>query len=132
MNRLKNDFADWTSGNEKIDDFIKKMQLKINEYGDMIFEWIPYNKFIDVKEIENSVFATAIWKDGPLYYSKIRRNYKRESDEKILLKYLYNSQNINHAFLNEILYSIEESYGVSQNPNTRDFVLVFILITADL
>ncbi|EXX74255.1 kinase-like domain-containing protein [Rhizophagus irregularis DAOM 181602=DAOM 197198] len=101
MNRLKNDFADWTSGNEKIDDFIKKMQLKLNEYGDMIFEWIPYNKFIDVKEIENSVFATAIWKDGPLYYSKIRRNYKRESDEKILLKYLYNSQNINHAFLNE-------------------------------
>ncbi|POG65121.1 hypothetical protein GLOIN_2v438880 [Rhizophagus irregularis DAOM 181602=DAOM 197198] len=102
INRLKNDFADWTSGNEKIDDFIKKMQLKINRYDDMIFEWIPYNKFIDVKEIRNSVFATAIWKYGPLYYSKIRKNYKRESDEKVLLKYLNNSQNINHTFLNEV------------------------------
>jgi hypothetical protein len=102
INRLKNNFADWTSGNEKIDEFIQKMQSKINNYNDMIFEWIPYNKFIDVKELVNSAFATAIWKDGPLFYSGVRRNYKRELSEKVLLKYLYNSQNINHTFLNEV------------------------------
>ncbi len=33
INYLKNNFTSWTSGNEKIDDFIQKMQ----------FEWIPYN-----------------------------------------------------------------------------------------
>ncbi|CAB4441804.1 unnamed protein product [Rhizophagus irregularis] len=124
INYLKNNFTHWTSGNEKIDDFIQKMQSKINKYDDTIFEWIPYNEFIDIKKIEKGNFATAIWKDGPLYYSRIRRKYKRILNEKVLLKYLDNSQNINYTFLNKIAYSINESYGISQNPNTKDFIFV--------
>jgi hypothetical protein len=104
LNYIENDFTNWTSENGKIDNFIRQMQLKINntcEYE--IFEWIPYNKFIDISnEIGRNGFATAIWKDGPLYYSKIYRKYKRKLNKKVLLKYLYNSQIVNNKFLNEV------------------------------
>ena len=46
------------------------MQLKIDKYSDIIFEWIPYNQFSDIKEIGRGGFATvysAIWKDGPFF-----------------------------------------------------------------
>ncbi|CAB4386676.1 unnamed protein product [Rhizophagus irregularis] len=37
---------------------------------DIVFEWIPYGQFNDIKEIGNGV-ATAVWEDGPLYYKVI-------------------------------------------------------------
>jgi hypothetical protein len=48
-NQIKNDFTKWSSGNEKIDDFIQKMQLEFKK-NEALFEWIPYNKFINVEE----------------------------------------------------------------------------------
>ncbi|RGB37309.1 hypothetical protein C1646_55973 [Rhizophagus diaphanus] len=124
INHLKNNFADWTSGNDKVDNSIQMMQLKINSCRGGIFEWITYNKFIEIKEIVNDVFAKAIWKDGPLYYSTFEKIYKRELNKKVILKYLFNSQNVNHLFLNEVIYSVEEYHGVTQNPNTKDYMLV--------
>jgi len=58
INNLKGNFTNWTSENEKIDNFIQEMQLKINKYNDIIFEWIPYNQFSDIKEISRGDFAT--------------------------------------------------------------------------
>src|SRR4051812_6335984 len=51
INYLKNNFLSW-SGNERIDNFIQEMQLKINDYNDIIFEWVPYDQFDNVKEIK--------------------------------------------------------------------------------
>ncbi|EXX53831.1 Bck1p [Rhizophagus irregularis DAOM 197198w] len=116
--------CDWTSGNDKVDNSIQKLQLKINSCRSGIFEWISYNKFIEIKEIGNDVFAKAIWKDGPLYYSIFEKIYKRELNKKVILKYLCNPQNVNHLFLNEVIYSVEENHGVTQNPNTKDYMLV--------
>src|ERR1700748_263851 len=73
IDNLKENFTNWTSGNEKIDNFIQEMQLKINHQWDIIFEWIPYNQFSDIKVISRSGYAkvySAIWKDGPLNYDK--------------------------------------------------------------
>src|SRR4051812_735817 len=70
-----------TSGNEEIDNFIQEMQLKINDAArDIVFEWIPYNQFSDIKEIGRGGFATvysAIWKDGPLNYDTYNWKYTR-------------------------------------------------------
>src|ERR1700722_9973110 len=54
---LKDNFTNWTSGNEKVDNFIQEMQLKINKPADIVFEWIPYDQFYDIEEIDNN-FAT--------------------------------------------------------------------------
>ena len=89
-------------GNKKIDDVIQKMQLKISSHDDIVFEWIPYNRFDGIEEVSKGDFATvysAIWKDGLLYYND--RKYIRESDKKVALKCLHNSQNITNEFLNE-------------------------------
>src|SRR4051812_23631410 len=68
----KENFTNWTSGNEKIDDLIQEMQSKINNPSDIVFEWIPYNQFNNIIEERKGDFATvysAIWKNGPLSYS---------------------------------------------------------------
>ena len=62
-----NDLKSFTncSGNEKIDNLIQNMQLKISSPLDIVFEWIPCSQFNDIKGINNDRFATiysAIWK----------------------------------------------------------------------
>src|SRR3954468_14352941 len=108
IDNLKRNFTNWTSGNEKIDELIQEMQLKINSKWDIIFEWIPYNQFSDIKEIGKGGFATvcsAIWKDGPLEYNTDNEEYTRSSNTTVALKCLHNSQNITNEFLNEVLKS---------------------------
>ena len=98
------------SGNKQIDNLIKEMQLKRNSHDDILFEWIPYDQFDDIKEISKDDFAiihSAIWKDGPLYYSydlsyNINFEYTRITDKNVVLKCLYNSQNITNGFLVEV------------------------------
>ena len=105
IDNLKGNFTNWTSGNEKIDGFIQEMQLKIEQYDYIVFEWIPYDQFSDIKEIGRGGFATvysAIWKDGPLEYDKVNKEYTRKSNYKVALKCLHNSQNITNELLNEV------------------------------
>ncbi|CAB5383174.1 unnamed protein product [Rhizophagus irregularis] len=47
--------------------------------------------FDDIKEMGNDGFATAIWKDGPLYYDDIELVYTRGQNKKVALKRLCNS-----------------------------------------
>ena len=92
-----------TSGSEKIDNFIQKMQLKIDHSRDIVIEWIPYNQFSDIKEIGRGDFVThsAIWKDGQLSWNYVDK-YTRIPNKKVALKCLHNSQNIADEFLNEV------------------------------
>ena len=94
----------YCSGNKKIDNIIQEMQLKISSYSDIVFEWIPYNQFKYIEQINKGDYATiysAIWKDGPLLYYYGFGNY-RKPDEKVVLKCLHNSQNITNEFLNKV------------------------------
>src|SRR3954452_7146104 len=108
IDNLKGNFTNWTSGNEKIDNFIQEMQLKIDRWNGIVFEWIPYNQFRNIKEIGRGGFATvysAIWKDGRLKYNEDNEEYTRNphyADKKVALKCLHNSQNITNEFLNEV------------------------------
>ncbi|UZO17004.1 uncharacterized protein OCT59_008370 [Rhizophagus irregularis] len=122
------------SRNEKIDDLIQEMQLKINSPFNIIFEWIPYDQFNYIKAIGKGGFATvysAIWKDGPIKYDVDEEMCTRVSNKKVALKCLNNSQNMIDKFLSEVReYSINKMddilnvYGVSQNPNTNDYIIV--------
>ena len=93
----------WASGNEKIDDFIQERQLKINDYNDIVFEWIPYNQFNEIKETGKNGLTTiysAIWKDGPLHYKY--SECTRDSNKKVALKYLHNLQGSIDSLINEV------------------------------
>jgi hypothetical protein len=88
---------DLINENEKIYGIIQEMQLKIDSCDDLIFEWIPFNQFNSIKKING--FTNAIWKDGPMRFNFLNKNYERVQNTKVSLKY---SQNIIDKFLNEV------------------------------
>jgi hypothetical protein len=113
INNLKQNFANWTSGNEKIDYFIQDSQLKINTEISIIVEWIPYDQFKNIKNMYKDKFITintAIWKDGPLKYNTEERKQLREPNKKVALKYLNNYQNNTNKFLNEVVNLIFSNF----------------------
>ncbi|CAB5369467.1 unnamed protein product [Rhizophagus irregularis] len=122
-------FTNWTSGNEKIDNFIQEKQLEINHTGNIVFEWIPYNKLFDIKEVDKDDFSTvysAKWKDGPLKLNYYSRKYIRNQKKfELKLKCSHNLQNV-VEFLNEVkVYSTNfEIFGISQNPDTKSYIMV--------
>ena len=103
INYLKENF---TSRDEKIDNLIQEMQLKINDCKDIIFEWIPYNQFNEFKEIgKGGFFGTvylAKWKDGPLRWSFKKYEYIRNSTDKIVDLVYLNNLDITNESLNEV------------------------------
>jgi hypothetical protein len=103
INFLKKNLINWSSGNEKIDNFINKKQLEINNLQDIVLEWIPYDKFLNFKEVNKDDFSTvclAKWVDGPLYWNYLYNGYIRKPKE-VILKFSHNLQNID-KFLNEV------------------------------
>ncbi|UZO06819.1 uncharacterized protein OCT59_027126 [Rhizophagus irregularis] len=132
----------WTSGNEKIDDFIQERQLEIEDYNDIVFEWIPYDQFYEIKETGKSGLITvysAVWKDGPLYKEYSWSNYTRNSNEKVALICLHNSQESINSLINEAKkyptkhkhIAFQVLYGISQNPYTGDYILVQNIWTSE-
>ena len=92
-----------SSGNEHIDDFIQEKQSKTYYNNDVVFEWISYDQFDNIKEIGKDRLASiylAIWKDGTLDYNY--GNYTRDQNKKVTLKYSHNSQNRINEFLNKV------------------------------
>jgi hypothetical protein len=101
---LKGNFEKWTSGNEKINNFIQEMQLMIENYYDIVTEWIPYDRLDNVEEMTKYDFTTihlANWKDGPLEYNESTTKYERNPNKTVVIKYLNNNQNVDE-FLNEV------------------------------
>ncbi|PKK63283.1 hypothetical protein RhiirC2_789123 [Rhizophagus irregularis] len=153
---IKN-FTEWTSENEIIDDFIQETQLNVDEYDNVLFEWILYNQF-NVKEISKSD-STPIKTYTIIIYPSQQTRYER----------LYHGFNIVKNIVNNAQFSIDkrddkifewipydrfngvkeindgmdeksderinlkclpylanetEIYGISQNPDTKDYVMV--------
>src|SRR5581483_8133382 len=104
INNLKKNFTKWTSGNKQIDSFIQERQLEVDYYNKLVFEWIPYNQFNDVKGLGKSDLTSiysAVWRNGPLYYDyHNKKEWKRESYKKVVLKYFL--QNLVDELLNEV------------------------------
>jgi hypothetical protein len=94
----------WMSGNEEIDNFIQERQLKADKYNDIVTEWIPYNRFNQIKKTSKNGLMTvysAIWRDGPLQ-CKEYGNYTRKSNKNVALKCLHNLQNPIGFVINEV------------------------------
>ena len=102
---FQQDFNKWTSGNKEIDEFIQKFQL-IATHDEEVLEWIPYEKFSDIKYLAKGGFGTvhkAKWIDGYIWHWDINRTkWYRNYDTSIVLKCLNDSQNLTTDFLQEV------------------------------
>ncbi|RHZ74808.1 hypothetical protein Glove_219g63 [Diversispora epigaea] len=103
---FQNDFNNWTSGNDKIDKFIQDAQLNANfEY--QIIEWIPYNRFKDVKQISR----------GGLMDELINGTLKINNGKDMIKKRQW-------KFTLKHKYSSIKFYGITQDPETHSFMIV--------
>ncbi|RIA97564.1 hypothetical protein C1645_813986 [Glomus cerebriforme] len=80
---FQEDFDKCTSGNKDIDKLIQDIQLSGLSNK---FEWIPYDRFNDIKYIAEGGFAkvySAIWIDGWIKkWKKESNNWERNGPEK--------------------------------------------------
>ncbi|RHZ85091.1 hypothetical protein Glove_71g126 [Diversispora epigaea] len=137
LKHFQNDFNNWTSGNDKIDKFIQDVQLNANGNWDVI-EWIPYDRFKDVKQIGKGGFGTiyyARWIDGYIKEWDIEnQQWKRYRNSEVALKKFDNFVNFNDV-LNEMEihfksyagsdgYASIRFYGITQDPETHSCMMV--------
>src|SRR5436190_22919230 len=55
--RFQQEFPNWTSGNNYIDNFIKETQLNAKDHWEVL-EWIPYNRLTNIKYLAKGGFST--------------------------------------------------------------------------
>ena len=109
IKHFQKDFNKWTSGNKIIDKLIQDNQISSKRrYG--LLEWIPYDKFKNIKYIAKGGFAkvySATWTNGQIKkWSQLSNNWRRSGSLTVALKVLNNSENISEDFLNEVCKKI--------------------------
>ncbi|GBC06706.1 hypothetical protein RclHR1_00700005 [Rhizophagus clarus] len=140
VKHFRQNFENWSSGNFEIDKFIQDTQLSTDAFY-TILEWIPYDRFYNIKHISNGSFSKvyrANWIDGYIRdWDNKNQNWTRvESNKLVALKSLNNSNNVTLEFINEIMFhykmirnnnnniSITQFYGITQDPETKNSMMV--------
>ncbi|CAB4445271.1 unnamed protein product [Rhizophagus irregularis] len=108
-------------GNDDIDKFIQDTQLLAHENAEMALEWIPCDRFCNISKSRFGEIYRANWIDGCIYkWDDKKQNWKRNNNMVVTLLKLTNFKNITLEFMNEI----NESYGITLNPVTNNFMIV--------
>jgi hypothetical protein len=106
--RFKQNFKNWTSGNNRIDKFIQSTQLSDHNYDRcQALEWILYNRFHKIRCIAEEEFDKvyrANWIDGYINkWDNDNQNWERyEPNMFVILKILNNPASITSGFINEV------------------------------
>uniref|UniRef100_U9UFR7 Protein kinase domain-containing protein n=1 Tax=Rhizophagus irregularis (strain DAOM 181602 / DAOM 197198 / MUCL 43194) TaxID=747089 RepID=U9UFR7_RHIID len=118
--RFNQNFKNWTSGNNYIDKYIQDSQLSDHSnYTCQAIEWIPYNRFYDIKYISENKFCKvyrAKWADGYMdIWDKEHQNWKRKGQNmSVVLKSLNSPTDVSSEFINEFCIT-HEFYGITQD-----------------
>ncbi|RGB37565.1 hypothetical protein C1646_42742 [Rhizophagus diaphanus] len=82
--RFQQNFDNWTSGNEHIDNFIRDSQLEPRNKNELL-EWIPYTKLRNIKEITKGGFGIVykgVWLDGLIsHWDYEKQDWERVTHE---------------------------------------------------
>ena len=109
--RLESNFKNWTSGNKDIDEFIQQSQINA-VHRKKCLEWIPFEKFQEVKYITRGGFGkiySAKWPEGFIRYWDIEnQKWDRETNVVALKRLDNDSSNINKDFLSPVIKIIEK------------------------
>ncbi|RGB42196.1 kinase-like domain-containing protein [Rhizophagus diaphanus] len=116
----------WTSGNNDIDKFIKDTIYDARYRGYKFINWVPFNRFKDIKQIGEGGFAkiySATWIDGEAEYEKQDdRSWKKREPEpmEVALKRL----KIHWKFIKEEYFYSVRFYGITKDPETEEFMMI--------
>jgi hypothetical protein len=112
---FQRNFKIWTSGNNDIDEFIQSTQLSAHEEVLDALEWIPYDRFYDIKYIaggESNKMYRANWIDGCIVMMKswhqsswddYNQNWKRgKPNIFVIMKILNNPTSITSEFIDKV------------------------------
>ncbi|RHZ73758.1 hypothetical protein Glove_229g53 [Diversispora epigaea] len=134
---LKNNFKNWTSGNNELDKLIQECQ-QTTILPNTVIEWISCDQFENVKYLVTGIcsdFYTAIWKDGSYdKWNSERQILERSERQMIVIKRPNDSSSNNAHWLQEVTLSftldntaqfLAKCYGITKDPTTQDYVLVF-------
>ncbi|RHZ70123.1 hypothetical protein Glove_275g47 [Diversispora epigaea] len=115
--RFQNNFNNWTSGNDKIDKFIQDAQLNAN-YNYEVIEWIPYDRFKDVKQIGRGGFGTINYARWIVALKKFDNfvNFNDVLNEMAIHLKIYTGSNNNYKSI--------RFYGITQDPETHSYMMV--------
>jgi hypothetical protein len=104
-NYLKENFSNWTSENDDIDNLLQKCQME-SLMPNMIVEWIPYSNFKSIKYLTSGGFSdiyTAVWIDGDYYeWDFEKQQIKRFGTCEVVLKSLGNVESANQSWFEEV------------------------------
>ncbi|GES72878.1 kinase-like domain-containing protein [Rhizophagus clarus] len=126
----------WTSEISDIDKFIKDTMYNARNYNYYFLEWIPFDRFINIEQIEEegvSKVYSAIWTDGKSEFKLINGSWRKSKAKsmKVILKSLNESQNITEC-LNKLkfywnLYKMDDTlkfYGITKKSKTEEIMMV--------
>src|SRR4051812_31738090 len=108
-NYLKKNFKNWTSGNDDIDNLIKKCQME-SLMPSMIVEWIPYSNLENINYLTKGGFSeiyTADWINGEYdEWDSQTQQLKRIGIQnlvlEVVLKKLENVESANQSWFEEV------------------------------
>jgi hypothetical protein len=106
---FQHNFINWTSGSDDVDKFIQSTQLSAHNKVSDALEWIPYDRFYDIRYIAkgkiNKMYR-ANWIDGYIGYwnNKDDNQYweRMEPNMFVILKILNNPASITLNFINKV------------------------------
>jgi hypothetical protein len=110
---FQHNFINWTSGNNDVDKFIQNTQLSAHrEASAYALEWIPYNRFYDIKYIAEGEFNKmyrANWIEGCIRklweqssWDNNNQNWKRENPNMFVILKILNNPSITLEFINKV------------------------------
>jgi hypothetical protein len=104
---FQQNFINWTSGNDDIDKLIQDTQLSVHDNYEIseALEWIPYDRFYDIKYISKTKRYKANRIDGHIIdWSSKYQNWIRENQNMIVeLESIDILKNITLEFIDEVL-----------------------------
>ncbi|GES77244.1 kinase-like domain-containing protein [Rhizophagus clarus] len=126
---FKLSFRNWTSGNNYIDKFIQYTQLSVHNNLLKVLEWIPYNKFVDgyiAKDGFEKVYR-ARWIDGYIYRWDHKQQSWNRKDQNMFVNFknLDNPADVTLEFINKAITVPHKIYGITQNPETKNYMVVW-------
>ncbi|GBC04127.1 hypothetical protein RclHR1_05520015 [Rhizophagus clarus] len=143
-NYLKENFSNWTSGNNDIDDLIQKCQIETFR-PDRIIEWIPYNNLQNVEYLTKGGYSeiyTATWIDGNYdEWDSKEKQLKRSRNLWVILKELENVESANRSWFEESKTHLTISNkwghvircrGLTKNLSNGNYMLVIDRMKMDL